>query len=213
MSHHGNENLPVQVNVCTICRDSLSEGDDILTTASAHIFHRTCLLDWLKRNSTCPQCRARSNSREFSRTGLRSRPHPPPIANSHNANTNVQPFSNSQLDTLDLQGAVGPPLEKQAVSANAINDGEEARLHNIVGAVNSARQAAMFENLDDRIARLIEQKREDSLTNVLGRLNLNVVRNSAPLATVPPPPITVNASQIEIPSLRRLFGLEITPIT
>ncbi|XP_036319799.1 uncharacterized protein LOC118734185 [Rhagoletis pomonella] len=60
------------------------------------------------------------------------------------------------------------------------NENEEARIHNIVGAVILARQAAAFENLDERIAQIMEQRLESTLSNVLARLNLNHGMTNAP---------------------------------
>jgi HRD ubiquitin ligase complex, ER membrane component len=45
-------------NICTICRESLSEKDvTSFPCACKNMYHEKCLHDWLIRNSTCPTCR------------------------------------------------------------------------------------------------------------------------------------------------------------
>nr|XP_012226829.1 PREDICTED: E3 ubiquitin-protein ligase TRAIP-like [Linepithema humile] len=47
--------------VCVICSDLLiSSDDDIFSTLCGHMFHHGCLLQWLERIKTCPQCRKRT---------------------------------------------------------------------------------------------------------------------------------------------------------
>lgn len=46
--------------VCVICRDLIVPSDDIFHTPCGHIFHYTCLYQWLERSKTCPQCREKT---------------------------------------------------------------------------------------------------------------------------------------------------------
>lgn len=41
--------------ICPICHNSL--GVAIETLICRHVFHSTCLHQWLRRSSTCPMCR------------------------------------------------------------------------------------------------------------------------------------------------------------
>uniref|UniRef100_A0AAG5DAJ0 RING-type domain-containing protein n=2 Tax=Anopheles atroparvus TaxID=41427 RepID=A0AAG5DAJ0_ANOAO len=45
--------------VCPICSDMFVPSDDVHITPCGHMFHHTCLLQWLERSKTCPQCRNR----------------------------------------------------------------------------------------------------------------------------------------------------------
>ncbi|KAF7273952.1 E3 ubiquitin-protein ligase trul-1-like [Rhynchophorus ferrugineus] len=45
---------------CTICSDLFVPTADIYTTPCGHIFHYHCLLHWLNKSKTCPQCRAKT---------------------------------------------------------------------------------------------------------------------------------------------------------
>ncbi|KYQ48438.1 TRAF-interacting protein [Trachymyrmex zeteki] len=43
--------------LCVICQDQLLLAKDIFFTRCGHVFHHHCLLQWLERSKTCPQCR------------------------------------------------------------------------------------------------------------------------------------------------------------
>ncbi|CAD7001141.1 unnamed protein product, partial [Ceratitis capitata] len=84
------ENLPPQANSCVICCEIFGDKDEILVTVCSHRFHKSCLLNWLKRNSTCPQCHTKSHSRELNRnSGVQTR--------SRNAPQTIQPVQSKDL--------------------------------------------------------------------------------------------------------------------
>lgn len=41
---------------CSICYDDIYE-DDMTTLPCAHMFHNSCIQQWLNQNPTCPVCR------------------------------------------------------------------------------------------------------------------------------------------------------------
>lgn len=43
--------------LCVICSDNLKYNDVIYSTRCGHVFHKSCLLQWLNRSRSCPQCR------------------------------------------------------------------------------------------------------------------------------------------------------------
>lgn len=45
---------------CIICHDDFIIGQELLTLRcpGKHIFHGSCIKDWLKRKVTCPLCRS-----------------------------------------------------------------------------------------------------------------------------------------------------------
>ncbi|XP_035784271.1 E3 ubiquitin-protein ligase TRAIP-like [Anopheles albimanus] len=45
--------------LCAICSDLFLPSDDVHSTTCGHMFHYACLLQWLQRSPTCPQCRNR----------------------------------------------------------------------------------------------------------------------------------------------------------
>ncbi|XP_024891633.1 E3 ubiquitin-protein ligase COP1-like [Temnothorax curvispinosus] len=53
--------------VCVICSDLLAPSDDVFHTPCGHIFHFACLIQWLKRSKTCPQCRDRTTEQTIRR--------------------------------------------------------------------------------------------------------------------------------------------------
>ncbi|CRK96435.1 CLUMA_CG009851, isoform A [Clunio marinus] len=52
---------------CVICSDLFVSSDNIFTTPCGHIFHYTCLIQWLERSKSCPQCRNKCNERNIFR--------------------------------------------------------------------------------------------------------------------------------------------------
>ena len=53
--------------ICVICSDLLTPSDDVFYTPCGHIFHFTCVTQWLERSKTCPQCRERTTSSKIHR--------------------------------------------------------------------------------------------------------------------------------------------------
>ena len=50
-----NDNTPVQ---CSICLDNLPRRNrKTIQLGCSHIYHAPCILDWFKRNASCPLCR------------------------------------------------------------------------------------------------------------------------------------------------------------
>uniref|UniRef100_A0A182ST30 RING-type domain-containing protein n=1 Tax=Anopheles maculatus TaxID=74869 RepID=A0A182ST30_9DIPT len=45
--------------VCPICSDIFVPSAEVNITPCGHMFHHLCLLQWLERSKTCPQCRDR----------------------------------------------------------------------------------------------------------------------------------------------------------
>lgn len=52
---------------CSICSDLLVEKDTVVATSCGHLFHHQCLIKWLERSKSCPQCRAKSNEKSLNR--------------------------------------------------------------------------------------------------------------------------------------------------
>ncbi|XP_011864954.1 PREDICTED: E3 ubiquitin-protein ligase TRAIP-like [Vollenhovia emeryi] len=52
---------------CVICRELLTPSDDVFNTPCGHIFHFACLVQWLERSKTCPQCRERTTEQKIHR--------------------------------------------------------------------------------------------------------------------------------------------------
>ncbi|XP_019771031.2 E3 ubiquitin-protein ligase TRAIP [Dendroctonus ponderosae] len=52
---------------CVICSDLFAPSADIYSTQCGHIFHFTCLLQWMENSKTCPQCRNKVSSKNLIR--------------------------------------------------------------------------------------------------------------------------------------------------
>jgi hypothetical protein len=57
---HGGSDDADDTNSCVICMEPYEAGGDgrSVLTACGHRFHRGCVAAWLRRNRTCPLCRA-----------------------------------------------------------------------------------------------------------------------------------------------------------
>ncbi|XP_072399935.1 uncharacterized protein [Diabrotica undecimpunctata] len=44
--------------VCTVCSELFIRGADIYFTPCGHVFHFSCLTNWIKRTKSCPICRS-----------------------------------------------------------------------------------------------------------------------------------------------------------
>ena len=43
---------------CTVCLEDYKSTDQVIQLPCQHVFHQTCLVEWLKINGICPMCRA-----------------------------------------------------------------------------------------------------------------------------------------------------------
>lgn len=59
---HSLENLPsanmTDFGVCAVCCQALGDLVASVGTECKHNFHKSCLLEWIEKSATCPQCRA-----------------------------------------------------------------------------------------------------------------------------------------------------------
>jgi len=59
--------LPVHVcsglesGSCSICCTGFEQGEEAITLPCGHLYHKACVIPWLKRASTCPECRHELN--------------------------------------------------------------------------------------------------------------------------------------------------------
>jgi len=42
---------------CSVCSEGFRKGEKIRKLPCKHIFHDKCIMPWLEKNSTCPNCR------------------------------------------------------------------------------------------------------------------------------------------------------------
>ncbi|KAH8254848.1 hypothetical protein KR032_012452 [Drosophila birchii] len=52
---------------CVICAELFSQADEVFVTVCGHMFHHSCLNQWLDRSKTCPQCRNKCSTRNIFR--------------------------------------------------------------------------------------------------------------------------------------------------
>ncbi|XP_011196490.1 E3 ubiquitin-protein ligase TRAIP [Zeugodacus cucurbitae] len=52
---------------CVICAELFVASDDVRATNCGHMFHITCLKQWMERSKSCPQCRTKCTDRNIFR--------------------------------------------------------------------------------------------------------------------------------------------------
>lgn len=55
----GDDGAEERAPVCAVCVEGLQVGQRLSRLACGHTFHARCLLTWLQRSETCPNCRLR----------------------------------------------------------------------------------------------------------------------------------------------------------
>ncbi|KAJ3650302.1 hypothetical protein Zmor_021999 [Zophobas morio] len=55
---------------CTICSDGIVASSEIYATHCGHLFHYPCLIQWIERSKTCPQCRYKTTEKNMHRIYL-----------------------------------------------------------------------------------------------------------------------------------------------
>ena len=51
---------------CAVCKEDFDVGSEVLKLPCRHVFHSDCISAWLEKDSTCPMCRHKMPSGEFS---------------------------------------------------------------------------------------------------------------------------------------------------
>ncbi|KAI1724196.1 ring finger domain-containing protein [Ditylenchus destructor] len=49
--------------LCTPCMEGFQRNETLFRLECAHVFHRRCILAWLRRSRTCPNCRSSVNAK------------------------------------------------------------------------------------------------------------------------------------------------------
>lgn len=49
--------IPQDENSCPVCKEELKLRQNILKMPCKHLFHKQCLMPWLKERNSCPTCR------------------------------------------------------------------------------------------------------------------------------------------------------------
>ena len=51
------ESVPSEFRECSICQENLDRNSRILMLPCTHVFHRDCIVHWLRVHNNCPVCR------------------------------------------------------------------------------------------------------------------------------------------------------------
>ncbi|XP_077256048.1 E3 ubiquitin-protein ligase TRAIP-like [Temnothorax americanus] len=117
--------------LCIICHDLLISSEDIFFTCCGHVFHHRCLLQWLERSETCPQCRAKVTENRIHKAHFT-------VSNTETAADNADNLSSqSRIDSLKFQILLNEKNIKYYTSKNAILEKQNAGLRQEVRKVES----------------------------------------------------------------------------
>ena len=45
------------METCSICLDEIQENERYELLRCPHVYHKKCILQWLEKSNTCPECR------------------------------------------------------------------------------------------------------------------------------------------------------------
>ncbi|XP_071565984.1 E3 ubiquitin-protein ligase TRAIP-like isoform X1 [Temnothorax nylanderi] len=117
--------------LCIICHDLLISSEDIFFTRCGHVFHHRCLLQWLERSETCPQCRAKVTENRIHKAHFT-------VSNTETVADNADNLSSqSRIDSLKFQILLNEKNIKYYTSKNSILEKQNAGLRQEVRKVES----------------------------------------------------------------------------
>ncbi|XP_018359067.1 PREDICTED: E3 ubiquitin-protein ligase TRAIP-like [Trachymyrmex cornetzi] len=117
--------------LCVICQDQFSSSDDIFFTRCGHVFHHRCLLQWLEKSKTCPQCRNRVTIEKIHKAHFT-------VSNTEIAANNVNNSTlQGKIDSLQFQILLNEKNIKYYTSKNTVLEKQNAGLRQEVRKVES----------------------------------------------------------------------------
>ncbi|KYM98814.1 TRAF-interacting protein [Cyphomyrmex costatus] len=117
--------------LCVICQDLLSSSEDTIFTCCGHVFHHRCLLQWLERSKTCPQCRNKVTVDKIHKAHFT-------VSNTEIATDNTDNLTlQGRIDSLKFQILLNEKNIKHYTSKNIILEKQNSGLRQEVRKVES----------------------------------------------------------------------------
>jgi E3 ubiquitin-protein ligase synoviolin len=143
--------------VCIICRDEMNTADCKKLPGCGHLFHKSCLREWLVQQQTCPTCRADITANERQQT-VRNAAAAAAAQRTEEATTTPNlPADHSREDeqgeSTENPDALGPPSTSNSTRAEArqisdnldpISRGEQATFQQRLETPATQRQNLLF---------------------------------------------------------------------
>ena len=106
--------------VCIICRDDMTLHDCKALPGCGHLFHKSCLREWLTQQQSCPTCRADISSMEARQAAVNAANQRREATDGENENENSNNNNNINDNTDENENEQQDGLERQT----SLTDGE-----------------------------------------------------------------------------------------
>lgn len=166
--------------LCTICSDLVNQAENIYVTKCGHIFHYYCLVQWIERSKTCPQCRNKVTEKCM----FRVYPTVSNENNSENAATLQSQLDNAQLELRqqkakfqekdDKIASIMADLKKQEDIASTY----EKQLISYDSKVRALREQLTYANLQSKQTQKLKEENESLKMNMQTLNGLQKVLNA-----------------------------------
>ena len=116
-------------NTCSICRDELMFLDKKTELMCGHKFHTDCILRWITRNPTCPNCRndhseyIHKNEKKIVLTY--NFPNSDNSGNNGNSDNNYTDSNNSEQDNVITVGTTSITVTSESVEPVSVTEMEQ----------------------------------------------------------------------------------------
>mmetsp|Transcript_16322 Transcript_16322/g.37261 ORF Transcript_16322/g.37261 Transcript_16322/m.37261 type:complete len:412 (-) Transcript_16322:30-1265(-) len=120
-TRYAGEMMQRQEAACAVCSEEYKHGEDLLSMPCEHVFHKACLLPWLKSTNSCPVCRMtlETDDAAYERTRVKQTKVASNAGNKVNMSHKVSPRGGSSPEV--------PPGAPQAVEAPPPPPGGQSR--------------------------------------------------------------------------------------
>ncbi|XP_041982628.1 E3 ubiquitin-protein ligase TRAIP-like [Aricia agestis] len=154
--------------LCTICSDLINQADNIQVTKCGHIFHYQCLIQWIVRSKSCPQCRNKVTEKCMFRMY--------PTISNENTGDDVTTLQ-SRLDDAQLQlrqqKASSKELEEKINSLDlelkkniGVLKATEKKLDSKEAAVTSLKEQLDYVKIQNRETQKLKEENESLKKNI-----------------------------------------------
>lgn len=120
---HSMENIPAAYDsalgvACSLCESEMNNLDNCLSTICNHIFHKECIINWLSKETECPNCRKLCHKKDLVPPGSKSLVKPSKTNISSRGRGSYSRY-NTRNKGLNTEGSASPA---QLIQSSNVND-------------------------------------------------------------------------------------------